>query len=101
VLETLVTDDDVAALTGSLVVEVEADEDIDQSSHALPFSDGQAKLVGRYAYEGVLEPSAVVDEVVMASTGSLLVVEVTVDETDRVQSNQALPFSDGHAKLVG
>jgi hypothetical protein len=44
-----------------------------------------------------------VEAVVAASTYSELDVDVDADADDdaRVQSNQALPFSEGQAKLVG
>lgn len=81
----------VAAATGNVL---EVEELKVQSSQALPFSDGQAMLVGLYVIGEVVE----IVDVVTALTYNE--VEVEVDDVN-VQSSQALPFSDGQAKLVG
>ena len=93
----------VAASAGRSLVVDEAL--VVQSNHALPFSDGQGQL---NEVEGIsdelvvaastgrsLEVDGLYELVVAASIGRLLEVEETVD----VQSNHALPFSDGQGQL--
>ncbi|EXJ60419.1 hypothetical protein A1O7_04571 [Cladophialophora yegresii CBS 114405] len=89
-------------VVASTCKELELDEEVEdgalvQSSQALPFSEGQAELVGLWVTEVVL---GLVTAVVVGST-SKLDADAEVDDDTRVQSNQALPLSDGHAKLVG
>lgn len=88
----------VAALTYREVeVEVVEDTVIVQSSHALPFSDGQA-LPPNFPVENlevVVSPSTTTElEVVVVVVTALTCEEV--DEIVRVQSSHWLPFSDGH-----
>lgn len=101
-IELLNAVDVVAALTGKDVVVVvvedvveEVDAGLVQSNHALPLSEGHE--TGRVGY--FIELLDVVD-VVAASTGKdvvVVVVEVVVEvEAGLVQSNHALPLSEGH-----
>lgn len=72
-----------------------------QSSHALPLSEGHEPECGGY----LVELTRTVD-VVAASTGKEVVVVVVEDEVEEleapfVQSNHALPLSEGHEPECG